>query len=172
MKPETKKILLDFLKKADFDEILDFAKDLKSVGISLNSYNNPTPIAVSLIRVKTSEGLKFLVVKRKNAPGVGGLAFPGGYVDYLESAEVAACRETREETGLSLNPLKFKLIKSVCSTTNNNLLLFCLYEEVLNLETIDFEFCNEEVFCLQLADKNSSLVFPIHQDMLQLLYEF
>lgn len=169
MNSETKNLLLNYLKEASFEEILQFGKDLKSVGISLNSYNNPTPVAVSLIRVKTSEGLKLLVVKRKNAPGIGGFAFPGGYVDYLESAEKASQRETLEETGLNLDPLKFKLVKSSCSLTNNNLLFFCLYDDTLDEEDIDLNFENEEVFCLALVGFDAELVFPLHQDMLQYL---
>ncbi len=42
-----------------------------------------------------------VLVKRKNPPP--GWAIPGGFVDYGESLEHAACREAREETGLDIN---------------------------------------------------------------------
>jgi 8-oxo-dGTP diphosphatase len=41
-----------------------------------------------------------VLIKRKNSPR--GWALPGGFVDYGETLEAAACREAKEETGLSV----------------------------------------------------------------------
>lgn len=48
---------------------------------------------------------KILLIKRKNLPGKGLFALPGGYVEAHESIEPAALRELVEETNIDL-PLK------------------------------------------------------------------
>jgi len=54
---------------------------------------------------------KFLLVKRKNDPEKGKLAFPGGFINtYSESLEQCVAREVMEETSLNLNPERFSLI--------------------------------------------------------------
>jgi ADP-ribose pyrophosphatase YjhB (NUDIX family) len=45
-----------------------------------------------------------VLIERKNPPA--GWALPGGFVDYGETLEEAACREAREETGLFLENLR------------------------------------------------------------------
>lgn len=45
-----------------------------------------------------------VLIERKNPPH--GWALPGGFIDYGESAEHAAVREAREETGLELSELR------------------------------------------------------------------
>lgn len=50
---------------------------------------------------KNLDGLKMLLIQRKNHPFIDGWALPGGFVDIKESAHTAACRELEEETGLT-----------------------------------------------------------------------
>jgi 8-oxo-dGTP diphosphatase len=63
-------------------------------------YKNPYPTADVIIDI----GGKVVLIKRNNPPE--GWAIPGGFIDYGESAEDAAIREMREETGLELTSLR------------------------------------------------------------------
>ena len=61
-------------------------------------YMNPTPAAaVILIRDK-----KLLLVKRKFKPKIGGWTLPAGFMEYNETSEQTAIRETKEETNLDI----------------------------------------------------------------------
>lgn len=61
-------------------------------------FKNPAP-TVDVIIEKAG---KIVLVKRKNEPFKGMLALPGGFVEYGETVEQAAMRETLEETGLKV----------------------------------------------------------------------
>jgi ADP-ribose pyrophosphatase YjhB (NUDIX family) len=62
---------------------------------------NPYVAVDAIIRVKG--GAKIICIKRKNPPY--GLALPGGFVNYGESAEDAIKREVMEEVGVRLDLL-------------------------------------------------------------------
>jgi len=62
----------------------------------MGEHKNPVP-TVDII-IKLPDGL--VLVERKNPPH--GWALPGGFVDYGESLEDAAVRESREETSLDV----------------------------------------------------------------------
>jgi 8-oxo-dGTP diphosphatase len=49
---------------------------------------------------------KIVLIKRKNEPYKDYYALPGGIVEYGESVESALRRETKEETGLDVEPYK------------------------------------------------------------------
>jgi 8-oxo-dGTP diphosphatase len=61
---------------------------------------NPVPTVDIIIE----HGGGVVLVERRNEPH--GWALPGGFIDYGESAEAAARREAREETGLELEGLR------------------------------------------------------------------
>ncbi len=56
---------------------------------------------------------KILLGKRKGSHGEGEYAFPGGHLDYLETIESCAKRETFEETGLVIKNIKFQFLANV-----------------------------------------------------------
>lgn len=60
-------------------------------------YRNPAPTVDILIH---EPGRGIVLIRRRNEPP--GWALPGGFIDYGESAEAAALREAREETGLDV----------------------------------------------------------------------
>lgn len=53
------------------------------------------------------KGGKVLLGKRKNAHGQGTWSFPGGHLEFNESWEDCAIRETREETGIEIKNIRF-----------------------------------------------------------------
>lgn len=60
------------------------------------------PIPTVDVIIECGDGI--VLIKRKNPPP--GWALPGGFVDYGESLEDAACREALEETGLNIELLR------------------------------------------------------------------
>jgi ADP-ribose pyrophosphatase YjhB (NUDIX family) len=64
-------------------------------------------VAVSASSVIQSPDGLVLFIRRARAPGKDKLALPGGFVDRGETAEHAAMREVREETGIVLTSVAF-----------------------------------------------------------------
>lgn len=48
------------------------------------------------------DGVRVLLVQRGRPPGLGKWSIPGGLVDVGEPVEAAACREVKEESGLTV----------------------------------------------------------------------
>lgn len=71
-------------------------------GTIISKYRNPFLTVDILIECTNPYGEHGLVlIHRKNTPKVW--AIPGGFVDYGESVEDAACREALEETSLKVD---------------------------------------------------------------------
>lgn len=66
---------------------------------------------VSIDAVIVQDG-QVLLVKRQAPPDAGKWAVPGGYVEWDESAEEAACREVHEETGLDVVSTRLVAVKT------------------------------------------------------------
>ena len=71
------------------------------------TYNYPHPAVTAdcLVFARTDEGMKLLLIQRKNEPCKGKWAFPGGFMDIDETTIDAARRELKEETGLVVGEL-------------------------------------------------------------------
>lgn len=69
--------------------------------------SNRPLVGVSVIIKK---GNKVLVGKRKNIPGSGTWAFPGGHLEFRESLEECVKREVMEEVGIKIKNIKFQTL--------------------------------------------------------------
>lgn len=66
--------------------------------------SNRPKIGIASIVAKDN---KILLGKRKNANGGGTWGFPGGHLEFGESWEGCATRETKEETDIDIENIKF-----------------------------------------------------------------
>jgi 8-oxo-dGTP diphosphatase len=71
-----------------------------SCGAQVKRHRNPFPTVDIIIELPGG----IVLIERKNPPY--GWALPGGFVDYGESLESAAVRESREETSLEVTNLR------------------------------------------------------------------
>ncbi len=131
---------------------------------SASAYNNPVPVAVSMVWLTDAAGRKtgMLGLYRGTAPGRGGLAFPGGYVDPLESIEQAAARELEEETGVVTAVEEWRLLQSH-TTPANRVLVFCECSRMLPSDIVHRLAANAEALGFAVIDGAQPLVFPLHQ---------
>jgi len=142
------------------------------------NYENPTPVAVAIVPVYVGEAenffqdpcftqhLKLLAIRRGTEPFIGGLAFPGGFIEKLEAAEAAAARELQEETGIMIPADQFKALATRV-TPSNKLLIFCMTDTVLYHKTLTGFTPTTECLELVMVDENDTLCFPTHTDILQ-----
>ncbi len=66
----------------------------------MNDLRHPCPAVSAAIL----DGQRILLVGRAREPGAGLLVFPGGKIEWGETAEHALVREVLEETGLQVRP--------------------------------------------------------------------
>jgi len=62
------------------------------------------------VSVLVQKGSHILLEKRAHAHGAGTWGPPSGHIDYGETPEQTATRETQEETGVSISDLKFRCV--------------------------------------------------------------
>src|SRR3990167_1693186 len=56
---------------------------------------------------------KVLLGRRKGSHGAGEYAFPGGHLEYMESFEGCARRETMEECGMEIQNVRFQFLSNL-----------------------------------------------------------
>src|SRR3989344_7723278 len=59
---------------------------------------------------------KVLVSRRKTSHGAGSFSFTGGHLEYMESFEECAKRETREECGIEIKNVRFLCLANLTFT--------------------------------------------------------
>ena len=70
----------------------------------MDSENQRPKVGIGVMIFKDG---KVLLGKRKNAHGGGEYAWPGGHMEYMESFEDCAKRETLEEAGIEIENVRF-----------------------------------------------------------------
>ena len=60
-------------------------------------------VGVGVVIIKDG---KVLLGKRKNSHGTGSWCPPGGHLEFMETIEACASRETMEETGVKIKNIK------------------------------------------------------------------
>ena len=69
-------------------------------------YPHPAVTADCIVFNKENNEISVLLIKRRNEPFKDCWAFPGGFINIDESAEDAALRELKEETGLEVKSIE------------------------------------------------------------------
>jgi 8-oxo-dGTP diphosphatase len=62
------------------------------------------------VSVIIKKGDRILLEKRAHSHGAGTWGPPSGHIDYGETPEQTAARETQEETGVSISEIKFRCV--------------------------------------------------------------
>lgn len=71
---------------------------------------NKTKVGVGVMILKDG---KVLMGKRKGSHGAGEYSFPGGHLEYMESFEDCARRETKEEAGIEIKNIRFGCVGNI-----------------------------------------------------------
>lgn len=74
-------------------------------GCSGIAYSNPKVLVTTIV----GSDDRVLLCRRAAAPAAGRWTLPGGFMESGETLEEAAARETREETGVQLDPRELRL---------------------------------------------------------------
>lgn len=124
------------------------------------SYRNPLPVSVVLLPV---DGDGLLLIRRTNAPQVGELALPGGFINVGESWQEAGARELWEETGARVDAEGIRLF-DVQSAPDGTVLIFGLAPPVREAALPPFVPTNETSEMV-VARGPTELAFPTHRDV-------
>ncbi len=76
----------------------------------METNNEITKVGIGVMVIKDG---KVLLGKRKGSHGAGEYAFTGGHLEYLESFEECAKRETFEETGITICNVRFLCVMNL-----------------------------------------------------------
>ncbi len=122
------------------------------------SYVNPLPVAVMLVPI----GAGLLLVRRTNAPEIGKLGLPGGFIETGETWQQAGAREVREETGGEVDPARIALF-DVRSAPDGTVLIFGLTTP-LSATLLETFAPTNETSELVVAQAPRELAFSTHTE--------
>lgn len=131
-------------------------------GCNTMTFVNPPAVAVAMVSL--GDG-RFVGVRRGVAPFIGELAFPGGYQNVGETLEQAAAREFWEETGIDVGNRGATYLAS--RVAGPNTLVFFKINAGISEKDLN-AFKGPETQEVVILDKESTLCFPLHQEMLRI----
>ncbi|MFD3541988.1 NUDIX domain-containing protein [Streptomyces sp. NPDC058662] len=124
------------------------------------AYRNPLPVAVALLPVEDSEGTGLVVITRTIEPALGGVALPGGFMDFGEDWREAVVRELREETGITA-PASDVALADALSSPGGHLLLFGLLP-ARPADSLPASAPTDETTGWHVLRTPQDLAFPLH----------
>ncbi|MCX5379564.1 NUDIX domain-containing protein [Streptomyces sp. NBC_00091] len=124
------------------------------------AYRNPLPVAVALLPVEDAAGTGLVVITRTIEPARGGIALPGGFVDFGEDWRAAVVRELREETGIEA-PASEVALADVLSSPAGHLLVFGLLPP-RQASTLPPSTPTDETTGWHILHTPTELAFPLH----------
>ena len=127
-------------------------------------YINPTP-ATAVILFKDN---KILLVKRKYEPQQGYWSLPAGFLEYDETAEQTAIRETKEETNLDIKLTALFGVYTSFDDPRVHVLLVVYRGEILSGELKPGDDA-EEVKYYSLDKLPAKIAFSCHRKILDKL---
>ncbi|MFJ6796019.1 NUDIX domain-containing protein [Streptomyces sp. NPDC091268] len=124
------------------------------------AYRNPLPVAVALLPVEDERGTGLVVITRTIEPAPGGVALPGGFMDFGEDWRDAVVRELREETGIHAPACEVTLADALSSPAGH-LLLFGLLP-LRPADTLPPSAPTDETTGWHILRGPRELAFPLH----------
>lgn len=130
------------------------------------TWQNPIPVAVTLVPVRVEGGTGIVVVRRGIEPGYGQLGLPGGFMETGETWREAAVRELREETTILADPGSLEIFDVQSSPGGFRLLVFALAppRDEADLPPM---VPNDETLEWFVVTKPEPLVFDNHTSVLE-----
>ncbi|MFF7206577.1 NUDIX domain-containing protein [Streptomyces sp. NPDC008141] len=124
------------------------------------AYRNPLPVAVTLLPVRDADGTGLVVITRTVEPRRGGIALPGGFIDFGEDWQHAVVRELKEETGIDAARDEVRLADAM-SAPAGHLLLFGLLPERAAADLPPSQ-ATDETEGWHVLRTPEELAFPLH----------
>ncbi|GGZ88541.1 NUDIX domain-containing protein [Streptomyces subrutilus] len=124
------------------------------------AYRNPLPVAVALLPVQDADGTGLVVITRTIEPALGGVALPGGFIDFGEDWRAAVVRELREETGIEV-PAADVALADALSSPAGHLLLFGLLPPRA-ASALPASVATDETAGWHVLRQPAELAFPLH----------
>lgn len=124
------------------------------------AYRNPLPVAVTLLPVEDADGTGLVVITRTIEPALGGIALPGGFIDFGEDWRDAVVRELREETGITA-PASEVALADALSSPAGHILLFGLLP-LRPAATLPASAPTDETTGWHILRTPTDLAFPLH----------
>ncbi len=143
----------------------------KRTGGKLSPNNNPLPVCVAMLRIDVDGEVKLLGIKRGIPPFVGGIAFPGGFQEGMETAMDAAARELFEEVGIKTKGSDYEIYGNPSLSPTNNELKFFLHKDIFPKEILNDVILSNESQDIILIDDTTEMCFPFHQEKARTLLD-